>query len=66
MLSDTLSETHALLQQQLFHYTSATYKNTYDTDVILEVQDIVNRIDELRKKLDNFDFEGSYRHVDAT
>jgi hypothetical protein len=52
MLSDTLFNVGEELSKELFHYTSGTFKDHYEIDIILECQDIVNRINALRIKLD--------------
>jgi hypothetical protein len=62
MISDTLGEARELLQKDLYHYTSGTYKNFYGTGLILEMQDIINRIAALEVKLWNPDFDGSFRY----
>jgi hypothetical protein len=61
MLSDTLFDLKESLDHKLYHYTSGTFNKTYEADVIIELQDIINRIDRLRKKLDDPDFKGDYR-----
>lgn len=64
MLNDTLHDIHSSLRKELYHYNSGFHKNVYPIEAIVEVQDIVNRIEKIYKRLDDYhlrDYKGPWR-----
>ncbi len=57
-----LFDAYEFLDYGLMQSTSGKNKNQYPVEVILEVQDILNRIEKLAEKLEERDYPDGYRY----